>query len=597
MRIGITKKVMGLFTIGAVLFFMTAASSFFIMNRLYGMIQETDSALKKAELADNLRNEVNRLFIIVTGFLVTGDEAARDRFDLTINEITALLAEIRSQEGSERWHETADHMGKDAALYAEKALEILYVEHPVGNEKGIGLIKELDLLGQDILKEAEGFYEIARKEVEQKQSNAMSLKGFLTAFALSASGILFLSMLVSYLYLRKSIINPLRELHRGAEIIANGGLSHRLNISTGDEIEDLAHEFNVMAESLQNARADLDKKMLNLYALYNISKVLSSGFETGDVLKNAIQSLDSSLNIDFAMIMLVDHDARELSMSAHTASAGKEFVNRKYRMGEGIFGLAVIDGKARILDSLALRNEFKDTPGLNLDFSSALIIPLSVQGRTIGLLNVFRRAPGSFSNDEFNLLVTVSEHITLALENERLYSETRMLATTDGLTGLCNHRFFRIRLDEEIERGRRYGHPFSLIMIDVDYFKNYNDSNGHLAGDSVLREIGSLLKLKLRFSDLVARYGGEEFVVILSETDKQSALSMAERLRAAVQDHQFPFGERQPGGRLTISLGVASFPLDATYSDELVKEADSALYLAKSAGKNRVCGSEIITGD
>src|SRR3989304_401218 len=190
---------------------------------------------------DNLRNEVNRLFIIVTGFLVTGDEAARDRFDLTINEITALLAEIRSQEGSERWHETAAHMGKDAPLYAEKALEILYVEHPVGNEKGIGLIKELDLLGQDILKEAEGVYEIARKEVEQKQSNARSLKGFLTAFALSASGILFLSMLVSYLYLRKSIINPLRELHRGAEIIANGGLSHRLNISTGDEIEDLAH--------------------------------------------------------------------------------------------------------------------------------------------------------------------------------------------------------------------------------------------------------------------------------------------------------------------------------------------------------------------
>jgi len=595
MRIGITKKVMGLFTIGAVLFFMTAASSFFIMNRLYGMIHETDSALKKAELADNLRNEVNRLFIIVTGFLVTGNEEARDRFDDSVNRITELLTEIRSQEGGERWHETADHMGKDAALYAEKALEILYVEHPVGNEKGIGLIKELDLLGQDILKEAEGFYEIARKEVEQKQSNAMSLKGFLTAFALSASGILFLSMLVSYLYLRKSIINPLRELHRGAEIIANGGLSHRLNISTGDEIEELANEFNFMAGSLQKARADLDRKVLELYMLYNISKVLSSSLEKSDLLTKAVEFAGSGLNIDLATVMLVDHETQELSMGAHTASAGEVFAKRKYRMGEGIFGLAAADGKARILDSVALKNELsQDTLGLHFDFSSAVIIPLSTQGRIIGLLSLFRRAPGSFSNEEFNLLVTVSEHITLALENERLYREIKTLAITDGLTGLYNHRFFRTKLEEEVERGRRYGHPFSLIMIDVDNFKTYNDLNGHLAGDSVLRELGCLLKLNLRSSDSVARYGGEEFVVLLSETDKQSALSMAERLRAAVQDHSFPFRERQPGGMLTISLGVASFPLDATYPDELVKKADAALYLAKSAGKNRVHGSEML---
>ena len=172
----------------------------------------------------------------------------------------------------------------------------------------------------------------------------------------------------------------------------------------------------------------------------------------------------------------------------------------------------------------------------------------------------------------------------LAEANSRL----AQLAVTDGLTGLYNHRHFHERLALEVERSQRNGLPLSLFMIDVDHIQHYNDRHGHPAGDEVLRQLARLLGDGRRANDVVARYGGEEFAIVLVDTAKFAAAKLAERLRERVADHVFPDASDQPGGKLTISIGVATCPDDAPDSTSLVRAADGALYAAKHAGRDRV---------
>jgi len=177
--------------------------------------------------------------------------------------------------------------------------------------------------------------------------------------------------------------------------------------------------------------------------------------------------------------------------------------------------------------------------------------------------------------------------IQKALEHAR----TRRLASTDGLTEVYNHRTFQERLSQEIARADRYSRPLSLLMIDVDHFKVYNDTYGHPQGDIVLQDLARLLREMSRTSDTVARYGGEEFAIILPETDSVGAQKIAQRLREQVEGYAFPGKEIMPGGTLTISIGVATHA-PAGSKDALLQAADTALYTAKREGRNRVCVAE-----
>ncbi len=162
------------------------------------------------------------------------------------------------------------------------------------------------------------------------------------------------------------------------------------------------------------------------------------------------------------------------------------------------------------------------------------------------------------------------------------------LSRKDGLTELYNHRFFHQLLETEVSRAERYSRSVNLIMLDIDYFKQYNDAHGHPAGDMALRKLAHVLKRCVRACDFVARYGGEEFAIIVPEIDSGSAKSMAERIRALVDETEFEGEEVMPLGRLTVSLGVAAFPKHAASKEELVERADQALYRAKSSSRNCV---------
>lgn len=197
-------------------------------------------------------------------------------------------------------------------------------------------------------------------------------------------------------------------------------------------------------------------------------------------------------------------------------------------------------------------------------------------------------AVDALTQEDRLVLQAVASELVVAVENSQLYKLTKRLAITDELTGLNNYRYLQQRLDEEIERARRYSKDVSFIMLDVDDFKRFNDTQGHIAGDAALADLGAVLRASVREVDVVARYGGEEFSVILPETDGAGAFVVAEKIREAVATHAFADSDGQRSCHMTVSLGLATYPHHARDKESLLRLADDALYHAKNSGKNRV---------
>ena len=193
-----------------------------------------------------------------------------------------------------------------------------------------------------------------------------------------------------------------------------------------------------------------------------------------------------------------------------------------------------------------------------------------------------------FTQTDFELFHVLTNIITISIENALHYEEAKNLSLTDGMTNLHNYRYFTIRLKEELNRAKRNKTKVSLLILDLDHFKNYNDTLGHQAGDEALRTLGRVLKSTIRDEDVVSRYGGEEFCIILPGISKDDIYPLGERVRSIIELHQFYKERVQPEGRITVSLGGATYPDDAKDGDELVLKADQALYKAKDHGRNRL---------
>jgi len=212
-----------------------------------------------------------------------------------------------------------------------------------------------------------------------------------------------------------------------------------------------------------------------------------------------------------------------------------------------------------------------------------------LRGKIIGGVFVANKSgKSSYSQEDEDLLRTLTLQISSALDNARLHAVVSELATKDSLTGLNNRRVFKERLDEEIVRSFRYNRSFSIMMLDLDKFKKVNDTYGHPAGDRVLQQSARIILQRIRNCDFAARYGGEEFVVILPETSEENSVTIGERIKDTIAQHTFNL----PDGkdiRITISIGIASFPANAMTAEKLIERADQALYNVKQTGRNRVC--------
>ncbi len=217
---------------------------------------------------------------------------------------------------------------------------------------------------------------------------------------------------------------------------------------------------------------------------------------------------------------------------------------------------------------------------------SYLVVPICLHDQVLGLLRLDSDTPGRFSVEDAERLQPLANAAAIALQNARLFGEVQRLATTDGLTGIYNRRHFFELAESELNRARRFGHPVSAIMLDIDHFKQVNDTYGHAVGDQVLRVVAKRCGESIRDIDVLGRYGGEEFAVILPSTDLPGARTMAERLRRSVADAPVPTDKGDL--TVTISLGVASNAQDDGDVAALLNRADAAMYAAKQAGRNRV---------
>ncbi len=233
---------------------------------------------------------------------------------------------------------------------------------------------------------------------------------------------------------------------------------------------------------------------------------------------------------------------------------------------------------------------FKEELARALGTNYFVTVPLKAKDKILGAIlvdNIFNKKP--ITKADIRILTMFANHAGLAIENSRLYEETVYLSNTDWLTKLWNYGRFQQLLSLEMEKAKINEAPLSLVMLDIDNFKNFNDTFGHTMGDKVLKNIAQILKNNSRKIDQVVRYGGEEFSIIMPETPKENAAHSCERLRREVEKFYVQDQNTSLNKNLTISLGLASFPDDAEMKEELVNRADLALYEAKRTGKNKTC--------
>ena len=265
----------------------------------------------------------------------------------------------------------------------------------------------------------------------------------------------------------------------------------------------------------------------------------------------------------------------------------KEF---EFDLTENNLASKVINRKKSFnIKEIDCNDNFQAELNKKLNFKAFAILPLIVQEKTIGILIV-----DNIGNDrrithrDIDSLLPFANQAALAIENARLYELKDEMAIKDNLTNLYNQRYFQNSLEENIEKANEQETSFGLLMIDIDYFKVYNDNNGHPAGNEALTNLAKILKRSIREDDIVCRFGGEEFAVILPETKKEITLKVAERIRQEVEDYEFKHQEDQPNNNLTISVGAAIYPDNAQSDRELLNKADKALYNAKNSGRNLV---------
>ncbi|MDI6739981.1 MAG: diguanylate cyclase, partial [Candidatus Edwardsbacteria bacterium] len=355
------------------------------------------------------------------------------------------------------------------------------------------------------------------------------------------------------------------------------------------DIKLLATLANQVAVALDNARLyeEAKRQIKELSVLHDVGTTVGSTLKVETLLQQVCQILQETFRYPKIGILLADQDRQELVL---VASRGyrtmDEKMGKRLRIGrEGVSGMVAATGEPIIIDDVSKSQHYVC---IDENTKSEIAVPLKLGRQVVGVVNVESDNLNAFGGLDMRLLSTLATQVAVAVENARLYEQTEQLAVTDGLTGVFNHRYFQEFLERELNRAKRYRHTLSLIMLDIDHFKDVNDTMGHPTGDCVLQQVAAALKKQARDVDLVARYGGEEFMVVLPETGKREAQNIANRIRVQVRDFIFKDERQRDLRRVTVSLGVASFPEDGADKNELIDYVDKALYRAKAGGRDQV---------
>jgi len=380
--------------------------------------------------------------------------------------------------------------------------------------------------------------------------------------------------LVSSIFVVRALQGQVDNFLQAARRLGRGDLAERVPVEGDDEFAALGQEFNTMAEQLEAHIVEVERKRRELEdSIRRIGEAFGTGLDRQGVVDLAVRTAIEACDADGGRLVPVD--PRELE---------------EVRLVDDPALLRALEQAERQVFSPSQVNEpaHEVTDGIH-----ALAMPLVGRhdeeggGETIGAISIARRG-GDFTSEQRDLLAYLTTQAAVSLENADLHRRISRQAITDELTGLSNVRHFHELLDQEIERAQRFNNHIGLVMVDIDNFKQVNDTYGHPQGDLVLKEVARVLAEQSRDIDYPARYGGEEMSVILPQTDIGGAAMLAERMREAIEELRVRRLDGDGVLKLTASFGVAALPGSATDKRYLIAVADEALYRAKRTGKNRV---------
>ena len=322
-------------------------------------------------------------------------------------------------------------------------------------------------------------------------------------------------------------------------------------------------EIEAGRERILGLNEQLGRRLAELHAISEITEIIHSSLDFDRVGPLVLEILRKVIDLPASCLFVIDKDKDEtlFSASAGMPAAATESFNQSYATGT---------------ESVAAGNDL---------FSCMTVLD---HNRMMVVFCASATAIERMNDEDRLVLQAVAGELVVAVENSQLYKLTKRLSITDELTGMFNYRYLQQRLDDEIERARRYGRGLSMLMLDVDDFKGFNDTHGHIAGDVALVELGAVMRSSVREIDIVCRYGGEEFSVILPETDSEGAFVVAEKIRENIATHLFADADANRLVHVTVSIGLATFPGGAPDKESLLRQADDALYQAKHLGRDRV---------
>ncbi len=381
---------------------------------------------------------------------------------------------------------------------------------------------------------------------------------------------------------QRLVQKPVDKLLDGIRRIRDQDFNTQIDTTAGGELGELAGAFNDMVTDTRCYVQQIKNKTTELSTLYSIVERVTRSIDL-DQLKTIILDImmDSFSDISLGAIVFRARDESGVQVSFRNA-------------GDSAMVCSTFDDYSRQVQDMFepetlkrwFAGEIKEV--VYMDQNNAILVPLRSEDKDIGMLYARKREGEVFLDSEIQLLDALRTHVSVALENARLYT----LAITDELTQLYSLRYFQHALQEETAKYLRYGQKHALLMLDLDDFKRVNDSHGHPAGDAVLTQIGKILMRCVRDVDIVSRYGGEEFAIILPEADEKAAQVVAERIRTETENTNIIVGDESI--QCTISIGITCCPTQATNVRDLVETADCALYRAKALGKNQVCSASAL---